>query len=124
MSIERKLLVVKVIFIVITFTLICPTYSSIEKEFQFVSEIKQPLERLDYKEIKDYLVLRILMKCLMQLLTRQSRWSLYDVFPSNVLHLLSTCRRLPETSNLSLMNRLNPSWWSVMRHVKLSTLTR
>lgn len=124
MSIGRKLLVVKVIFIVITFTLICPTYSSIEKEFQFVSEIKQPLERLDYKEIKDYLVLRILMKCLMQLLTRQSRWSLYDVFPSNVLHLLSTCRRLPETSNLSLMNRLNPSWWSVMRHVKLSTLTR
>lgn len=124
MSIERKLLVVKVIFIVITFTLICPTYSSIEKEFQFVSEIKQPLERLDYKEIKDYLVLRILMKCLMQLLTRQSRWSLYDVFPSNVLHLLSTCRRLPETSNLSLVNRLNPSWWSVMRHVKLSTLTR
>lgn len=124
MSIGRKLLVVKVIFIVITFTLICPTYSSIEKEFQFVSEIKQPLERLDYKEIKDYLVLRILMKCLMQLLTRQSRWSLYDVFPSNVLHLLSTCRRLPETSNLSLVNRLNPSWWSVMRHVKLSTLTR
>lgn len=124
MSIGRKLLIVKVIFIVITFTLICPTYSSIEKEFQFVSEIKQPLERLDYKEIKDYLVLRILMKCLMQLLTRQSRWSLYDVFPSNVLHLLSTCRRLPETSNLSLMNRLNPSWWSVMRHVKLSTLTR